>query len=68
VSDTTCAYGNLKVATPTVSPVAVKDLAWCDVQAKAWLVEPMTYGVLVGPSARPGELLKARFTVTPGKV
>jgi len=41
VSDTTCAYGNLKVATPTVSPVAVKDLAWCDVQAKAWLVEPM---------------------------
>ena len=127
LSYTTYAYGNLKVATPTVSPdgkvdvtvdvtntgsrageevvqlyvgfegskvdrpvkllrafakatlapgetktvplsVAVKDLAWYDVQAKAWQIEPMTYGVLVGPSARASELLKASFTVSPAKL
>ena len=34
--------------------VAVKDLAWYDARAKAWQIEPMTYGVLVGPSSRAG--------------
>jgi beta-glucosidase len=46
--------------------VAVKDLAWYDVQAKAWRVEPMTYTVLVGPSSRARDLLKASFEVTRG--
>ena len=127
LSYTTYAYGNLKVATPTVSPdgkvevtvdvtntgsrageevvqlyvgfegskvdrpvkllraftktalapgetktvplsVAVKDLAWYDAQAKAWQIEPMTYSVLVGPSSRASELLKARFTVSPSRL
>jgi hypothetical protein len=43
--------------------VAVKDLAWYDVQGKAWQVEPMTYGLLVGPSSRASDLLKGSFTV-----
>ena len=43
--------------------VAVKDLAWYDVEAKGWKIEPMTYGVLVGPSSRDRDLLKATFRV-----
>src|ERR1035437_323838 len=43
--------------------VAVKDLAWFDAQKNAWQVEPMTYGVLVGPSPRARDLLKASFRV-----
>jgi len=43
--------------------VAVKDLAWFDAQKNAWQVEPMTYGVLVGPSSRARDLLKASFRV-----
>jgi beta-glucosidase len=122
LSYTTYAYGNLKVATPTVAPdgrvdvtvdvtntgprageeavqlyvgfegstverpvkllrafakvalapgetktvplgVAVKDLAWYDVATRTWKVEPMTYGLLVGPSSRAKDLLRASFTV-----
>jgi beta-glucosidase len=48
--------------------VAVKDLAWYDAQAKAWQIEPMTYDMLVGASARASDLLRARFTVAPGKL
>jgi beta-glucosidase len=44
--------------------VAVKDLAWYDVDTRGWKVEPMTYGVLVGPSSRDRDLLKATFRVT----
>ena len=47
--------------------VAVKDLAWYDAEKKAWRIEPMTYGVLVGPSSRAGDLLKGSFAVTAGK-
>jgi beta-glucosidase len=47
--------------------VAVKDLAWYDAGKKAWQIEPMTYGVLVGPSSRGSDLLKGSFTVTAGK-
>jgi beta-glucosidase len=43
--------------------VAAKDLAWYDAETKAWRVDPMTYGVLVGPSSRASDLLKASFTV-----
>jgi beta-glucosidase len=43
--------------------VAAKDLAWYDAEKKAWRVDPMTYGVLVGPSSRASDLLKASFTV-----
>src|SRR5262249_55321758 len=43
--------------------IAVKDLAWYDVETKGWQVEPMTYAVLVGPSAGGTDLLKASFTV-----
>jgi beta-glucosidase len=44
--------------------VEVKDLAWYDAAKKAWEIEPMTYGVLVGPSSRAADLLKASVTVT----
>jgi beta-glucosidase len=51
--------------TKTVAlPVAVKDLAWYDVGAKAWRVEAMSYGIFVGPSSRRADLLEARVTVT----
>jgi beta-glucosidase len=40
-----------------------KDLAWYDPSAKRWVVEPMTYTVLVGPSSRNDDLLRGRFTV-----
>jgi len=43
--------------------VAVRDLAWYDASAKAWRVEAMKYGVLVGPSSRASDLLEASFTV-----
>ena len=43
--------------------VAVRDLAWYDAPQKAWRVEPMTYGVLVGPSSRAADLLTASVTV-----
>jgi beta-glucosidase len=48
--------------------VAVKDLAWYDADKKAWQIEPMAYGVLVGPSSRASDLLKASFTVVAAKV
>jgi beta-glucosidase len=43
--------------------VEAKELAWYDPEASAWKVEPMTYGVMVGPSSAPADLLKATFTV-----
>ncbi len=43
--------------------VAVKDLGWYNVEKKGWEIEPMTYGVLVGPSSRDSDLLKATFRV-----
>ncbi|HET9314264.1 MAG TPA: glycoside hydrolase family 3 C-terminal domain-containing protein [Vicinamibacteria bacterium] len=43
--------------------VAVRDLAWYDVATRSWRVEPMTYGILVGPSSRRGDLLAASVTV-----
>ncbi len=43
--------------------IAVSDLAWYDVERKAWEIEPMTSSVLVGPSASGTDLLKASFTV-----
>jgi beta-glucosidase len=46
--------------------VEVKDLAWFDPEANAWQIEPMTYGVLVGPSSRDEDLLRATFTVVGG--
>jgi beta-glucosidase len=48
--------------------VAVRDLAWYDADKKAWQIEPMAYGVLVGPSSRASDLLKASFTVVAAKV
>jgi beta-glucosidase len=46
--------------------VGVKDLAWYEPQMKAWQIEPMTYGVLVGPSSRASDLLRATFSVAAG--
>ena len=43
--------------------VEAKDLAWFNPDANAWEVEPMTYGVLVGPSSRNQDLLKTTFTL-----
>jgi beta-glucosidase len=43
--------------------VEVEDLAWYNPDTSAWEVEPMTYGVMVGPSSRAEDLLKATFTV-----
>jgi len=43
--------------------VAVKELAWYNVETKGWEIEPATYGVLVGPSSRGTDLLKASFSV-----
>ncbi len=44
--------------------VAAKDLAWYDAGKKSWTVEAAAYDVLVGPSSRAADLLKATFTVT----
>jgi beta-glucosidase len=46
--------------------VDVKDLAWFDPATGGWEIEPLTYQVLVGPSSRAADLLKASFTVTGG--
>jgi len=43
--------------------VEVTELAWYNPDAGAWEIEPMTYGVFVGPSSRPDNLLQATFTV-----
>ena len=48
--------------------VAVKDLAWYNVETKGWEIEPTTYGVLVGPSSRGNDLLKASFSVAPAEL
>jgi beta-glucosidase len=47
--------------------LAVKDLAWYDAAQKAWQVDEMTYGVLVGSSSRASDLLRASFTVASGR-
>jgi hypothetical protein len=39
-------------------------MAWYDVEAGGWKVEPMRYQVLVGPSSRQADLLEASFEVT----
>ena len=44
--------------------VAARDLAWYDVEDKAWRIDEMTYGVFVGPSSRDADLLKGSVTVT----
>ena len=46
--------------------VPVKELAWYDVATKSWKVEPMTYGIFVGPSSRRADLLAASVTVIDG--
>jgi beta-glucosidase len=43
--------------------VDAKDLAWFNPETSAWEIEPMTYEVFVGPSARREDLLKGRFIV-----
>jgi beta-glucosidase len=51
--------------TKTVSlEVDAEELAWYDVEAGGWKVEPMRYRVLVGPSSRQADLLEAAFEVT----
>jgi beta-glucosidase len=45
-------------------PLAVKDLAYYDPAAKAWVVERMEYPVYVGPSSRPADLLATSFRVS----
>jgi beta-glucosidase len=45
--------------------VAASELAWYDVEKKAWEVEAMEYGLFVGSSSRPSDLLMATFTVAP---
>jgi beta-glucosidase len=44
-------------------PVAVKDLAYYDPAAEAWVVERIGYTVEVGPSSRQSDLLIASFKV-----
>ncbi len=44
--------------------VKVKDLAYYDTGAKAWVVERMEHTVSVGGSSRPGDLVAASFRVT----
>jgi beta-glucosidase len=44
--------------------VGVEDLAWYDVARQSWKVEPMTYGVFVGPSSRRADLLAASVTIS----
>ena len=44
-------------------PVVVKDLAYYDPTAKAWVVERTRYTVHVGPSSRQTDLLTASFDV-----
>jgi beta-glucosidase len=44
--------------------VAAKDLAYYDVDAKGWVVEPGEYQILVGPSSRPGDLLAAPVRIS----
>jgi beta-glucosidase len=43
--------------------VAAKELAWYNVETRGWEIEPLTYGVLVGPSSRDSDLLKTSFSV-----
>jgi beta-glucosidase len=45
-------------------PVRVRDLAYYDTGAKAWVVERMEPSVLVGGSSRPSDLLTVAFRVT----
>ena len=45
----------------------MKDLAWYDVTTRSWKVEPMTYGLFVGPSSRRADLLAASVTVIDGR-
>ncbi len=45
-------------------PVKVKDLAYYDVGAKAWVVERLEHTVLVGGSSRSSDLLTVPFRVT----
>ncbi len=43
--------------------VPTGELRWYDPEAKQWRLEEMEYGVLVGPSSRPADLLRASFRV-----
>jgi beta-glucosidase len=48
--------------------VPVKELAWYDMATKSWRIEPMAYGIFVGPSSRRPDLLPASVTVTDNPV
>ena len=54
----------LLFAAPVLAAVAAKDLAYYDVGAKAWVVEPTDYVVLVGPSSRAADLRGVPFRIT----
>jgi beta-glucosidase len=45
-------------------PLAVKDLAYYEPAARAWVVERMEYTVEVGSSSRPADLLTTTLTVS----
>jgi beta-glucosidase len=44
-------------------PVTAQSLAYYDVEGRGWVVEPIVYRVLVGPSSAAGDLQEARFRV-----
>jgi beta-glucosidase len=44
-------------------PVQVRSLAYFDVESGGWLIEPIVYKVLVGPSSAPADLHEAQFRV-----
>jgi beta-glucosidase len=45
-------------------PVRAQSLAYYDVGRKAWVVEPIAYKLLVGPSSAPEDLQEERFRIS----
>jgi beta-glucosidase len=43
--------------------LSIRDLAYYDAASRTWVVEPMTYTVLAGPSSRAADLLSTSLTV-----
>ena len=43
--------------------IPASDLAYYDVASSAWVVEPIEYQVLAGPSSRDSDLLKDKFKI-----
>ncbi|MHA1763819.1 MAG: fibronectin type III-like domain-contianing protein, partial [Promethearchaeota archaeon] len=53
--------GETKTCTLTLN---TDNLAFFDAEKNKWIIEPSEYELLLGPSSKPQDLLKAKFNIS----